>query len=177
MLSSKIRFWCAVCKWVVLLGMIALVAGWIASPIVEAATREVWQSLSQSVRDQTRVTEMTRLLVYLVAGAGLLTQLFLGAAMFRIFHLFGTTDVFSDKPLKALRMFGTAMFVSAGYRLIQPTLTGLAMTVANPPGAHVLTFALSSNVVMLALAGAAVMVIGQVMVEGSKAINENRQFV
>jgi len=51
------------------------------------------------------------------------------------------------------------------------------MTLDNQPGARTVSVALSSNTLILMITGAMVMIVGQVMMVGAEAVDENRQFV
>ena len=177
MLGPATRRWCGICKWFLAVGMVVIFVMVIYTNIPETAVGAYWEVLQPEIQAVTQPTPLKMFLIHAVIILGLAAQFAIGLAMFRLFHVFQYEDVFGDKVLKTLRFLGLTIFISAIWSLIQPTLVPLLMTLDNPPGARTVSVALSSNTLILMITGAMVMIVGQVMMVGAEAVDENRQFV
>lgn len=176
-LEKNTRIWCGVCKWIVAIGVIAFGIIFWTSGAHETAMDRFWGVLPDNVQAVTQPAPVKSALIYgLIAGSFLL-RLIMGAAMFRLFHVFQTEEVFGRKALSTLRILGLTILITALYSLILPTLVPLAMTMDNPPGYRTLSVAISSSAFTLAITGIMVMIVGQVMMMAARAVDENRQFV
>lgn len=90
---------------------------------------------------------------------------------------FAEGDWFGTRQPNALAACGTWLFVSGFFSLVMPTLLGLMLTLAAPPGQRMLSLSLSSATVIAILFGALIWCVGRVWEAASALAQENEQFV
>ncbi|WP_050761261.1 hypothetical protein [Jannaschia sp. CCS1] len=91
--------------------------------------------------------------------------------------LFAIGDVLGAEVAHRIRRIGGLLLALAIYGVVSNTLTILALTAANPPGARSLAIGVSNTDLFLFLAAGLMTVIGLAMSEAARIAAENRGFI
>lgn len=117
--------------------------------------------------------------VLILALSGLaLAPLFMAILRMRsLFDHYRSREILTEACARDIVLIGQWLMVMAGVRLMLPTLEMLALTFDNPPGARMLTVALSSNTVAVFLMAGLLTVIGWALRDAARIADENAGFV
>lgn len=101
-------------------------------------------------------------------------------ALYQLWSLFGCyarAEVFTSEPVLRLRRLAMALMLMAVARPVAGTLTVLALTLNNPPGQRVLSFALAWQDYLALLFGLVLLAMAMVMREAVRVTREHAEFV
>ncbi|GHC27144.1 hypothetical protein IQ03_02808 [Gemmobacter caeni] len=94
-----------------------------------------------------------------------------------LFALYAASEVLTPMAARRIRAIGVALALLAVAQTVLPGLQLLLLTADNPPGARIVSIALTSEMLWLALAGGLLVTIGWAMTEAARVAEENRGFV
>ncbi|MEO3691253.1 hypothetical protein [Roseateles paludis] len=97
--------------------------------------------------------------------------------MWALFGCFAEGELLARTPAEHLRRLGLGLTLLAAAQPISQTLVVLAVTLGNPPGERRLWFGLSSTHYLVLLFGLLLLALAQVLLEGSRVAEENREFI
>lgn len=97
--------------------------------------------------------------------------------MWALFGCFADGELLARTPAEHLRRLGLGLTVLAAVQPVSQTLVVLAVTLGNPPGERRLWFGLSSQHYLVLLFGLLLLALAQVLLEGSRVAEENREFI
>lgn len=126
------------------------------------------------------VTTFAPLPSMIAVGIGGLSLLPLLVAMIhlrRLFALYARGEILTRACGAHIRCAGVALVILAAMQVLAYPVQVLVLTAANPPGTRQVAIALNSDSLLLAMAGAVLVVIGWVMAEAAAAAEENAAFV
>lgn len=98
-------------------------------------------------------------------------------ALHRLFRLFADGKIFSPAALTAFKTVTASVFWYVLAAFLSEAPLSLALTAANPPGQHVISFGLGLGDVAVLFLGGATLVIGRVMAEAARLAEENESIV
>lgn len=97
--------------------------------------------------------------------------------LWQLFGQYGVGQFFAPGTQTHLRRFAWALLLATVLQPLELTWLGLAYTLGNPPGKHVLHIGISSDLLLPLLTSAALLAIAFVLSEASRIAEENGQFV
>jgi len=97
--------------------------------------------------------------------------------MWALFGCFAQGELLASEPAMHLRKLGLGLCSLAAAQPVGHTLAILALTWGNPKGERQLWFGLSSEHYLAVLFGLLLLALAQVLLEGARLADENREFV
>ena len=94
-----------------------------------------------------------------------------------LFLAYANGDVFTEESLGRLLRISVLMFVQTAIAFVMEAPISYVLSLAHPPGHHVVTLTLNSNDASFLFAAGVVLVIARVMAEARRVAVENAEFV
>ncbi|ACT58794.1 DUF2975 domain-containing protein [Hirschia baltica] len=176
-LPNSSRNICTVCKWLTIVGALALGLQLIFGNGLDEIVNKHWNMLSLEIRENTTYSNPKKIAVFALASLDFIGMYLLAFAIWRIFNSLVKHGPFSIDISKALSFMGLAIIIASLLNIIAPTLMALAITYDNPPQMHVLTIQLSAGAISMLFIGIVIRILGKIMLQASHIADENRQFV
>ena len=157
--------------------LLVLGAGLAVSILPDALLSLAQQALAPPAEPTWEVSLLTRILLLFPAWISLAAVLFTLWQMALLFECYANDDPLSEEAARAVRAIGVGLLAQAAIHVLAHTFTGLILSIDAPAGERMLAIGVGSMEVGFALAGALLLLVGSVLVEASRALEENESFV